>query len=53
MSTAAYDKLLPYVYAAMLIGAVMGQYGTVLGFVGLTFSAVDCVAESFRGAMLL
>ena len=34
----------------MFTGAVMGQYGTVLGFVGLTFSAVDCFAESFRGA---
>ena len=31
-------------------GAVMGQYGAVLGFVGLAFSAADCFAESLRGA---
>jgi len=33
-------------------GAVMGQYGAVLGFVGLAFSAADCFAESLRGAPL-
>ena len=27
----------------------MGQYGMVLGFVGLAFSAVDCFAETLRG----
>jgi len=36
----------------MFTGAVMGQYGAVLGFVGLAFSAADCFAESLRGAPL-
>ena len=31
----------------------MRQYGMAVGFVGLTFAAIDCFAETLRGAWLL
>ena len=31
-------------------GAIMRQYGLVLGFVGAAFAGTECLAESTRGA---